>query len=118
MRRKVWIFPLCMLVASIVFFSNADAEYIGSAGGEINAGNGCTFVVPPDSIGSDESADVALTNADEILVDLNDYLESLVSKKGKKGKGKRNKRIREIQDRVTGLRDKIGEAKGHLVGKD
>ncbi len=62
MRKKVWIFLLCMLVASIVFFSNANAAYIGPDGGEINAGNGCTFVVPPGSVGYDDSVDVALAS--------------------------------------------------------
>ncbi len=70
MRKRSWIFFICMLVISIMFFTNADAKFIGPNGGEVKAGHDCTLHILPGSIGNPEAASSAMENADEILANL------------------------------------------------
>ena len=70
MRKRSWIFLLCMLVASILSFTNVEAKFIGPNGGEVKAGHDCTLHILPGNIGNPGAASSAMENADEILVDL------------------------------------------------
>ncbi len=70
MRKRSWIFLLCMLVTSIISFTNAEAKFIGPNGGIVEAGHGCTLQILSESIGNPETASYAMENADEILANL------------------------------------------------
>ncbi len=96
MHKRSWILFLCLLVASIVSFTNAEAKFIGPNGGEVQAGKSCKIYILPDTIGNPEIAEDALENAGAILLDLNDYIE-----------------LKRIKDAVK----KIDKAKKHLSDK-
>lgn len=99
MRKRIWTLFLCLLVASIVSFSNVEAKFIGTDGGEVRAGKGCKFHVSAGTIGNPEAADDALENAGEILADLNNYLEHIT------------------EEHIKNVIEEIDKAKKHLAKK-
>jgi len=104
-RKRFWILFLCLLLYSIVSFTNVEAKFIGHDGGEVNAGNGCKLIVQPGSIGSAEDANDAVEEAGDILEDLEedtkDYIKSLTKIK------------KEIEKALNSL-DKEGYKEAHL----
>ncbi len=79
MRKRSWIFFICMLVISIISFTNAEAKFIGPNGGIVEAGHDCTLHIG--SIGNPEDASSAMANADGILADLDNKLITHARKK-------------------------------------
>jgi hypothetical protein len=113
-----------MLLFGVISAVNAESKFIGPEGGKIDAGHGCTLVIQPDAVGSEEKFIAAGKEAIELFLDLNDYINSLeVISDGKSTPDDDKEWIRKsfknaIYDKLAQLKSTIKEAKEHFAQGD